>query len=130
MRVSSVDIGVLASVCYFLGFGVVFLALPSTVETLGLKWIDQAGKTEVRCYYGALSVALGGFLIYMLDIGHQGQALILVIFLASAVFVVRAGFLFVDHGVGLAYNKLAVPVELGFVVFLVITRLATFSVRL
>ncbi len=129
MKINSADIGVIASGIYFLGFGIVFIFAPSRIDQLGLKWMNQAGKTEVRCYYGGLSIGLSGFLAYMLKVHFEQEALTLVIFLALAVWGTRVSSLIVDKGWELPYNRLAVPVESVFVVFLIVMKIVGFSIK-
>lgn len=104
-----------AAIVYFLVFGAVFLALPDNVDRLGLTWINAAGKTEVRCYYGAVSWALAGFLAYLLANDLAQEALTGVLFLAVSVFATRLLGTYIDGGRSEAYNRQAIPIEALFV---------------
>jgi hypothetical protein len=113
-----IDIGVALVVLYFLGTGLLFLVRPEAVAMYEMKPLGPAGRTEVRCYYGALALGLAGFIAYLglNDLGRE--ALIGVLMIASAILVVRVVGAFVDDGWGERYNRSAVPVEIGFVVAL------------
>ena len=108
---------------YFLVFGTGFVFRPAFVERFGLAWTNAAGRTEVRCYYGAVSWALGGFLIYLLARGRAVDALTGVLFLATGVFATRVIGTFVDGGRAEEYTRLAIPVEACFVVVVGLVRL-------
>lgn len=115
-----VDVGAAG---YFLVFGTGFVVRPSLVERFGLRWEVAAGRTEVRCYYGAVSWALGGFILYLLHRGHPVEALTGVLFLAGAVFTTRLIGTIVDKGWKDDYTRMALPVELAFVLVVGIVRL-------
>ena len=66
MGFTGAEITVAGAAGYFAVFGTGFVFRPAFVERFGLHWTDAAGKTEVRCYYGAVSWALSGLLIYLL----------------------------------------------------------------
>lgn len=108
---------------YFAVFGTGFVFRPAYVERFGLRWTEAAGKTEVRCYYGAVSWALAGFLVYLLAQGRAVDALTGVLFLASAVFTTRVVGTLVDGGRDAAYTKLAIPTEAAFVLVVGLVRL-------
>lgn len=103
---------------YFAVTGLTFLVRPEAVSFYGMKPIDAAGRTEVRCYYGALALGLGAFVASLgsRDLGRE--AVTGVLFIAGAIFVTRVIGAFVDGGWGERYTRTAVPVELGFVVLL------------
>ncbi len=120
---TAAQLTVAAASGYFLVFGTGFVFRPAFVERFGLRWTDAAGRTEVRCYYGAVSWALGGFLIYLLAQGQAVDALTGVLFLAGGVFTTRVIGTAVDGGWREEYTKLALPVEGLFVVVVGIVRL-------
>ena len=64
MTITELAVGAAAG--YFFVFGTGFVLRPDLVDRFALRWTDPAGKTEVRCYYGAVSWALAGFLVYLL----------------------------------------------------------------
>ncbi len=109
------EFAVLAAAGYFAVFGTGFVFRPELVERFALGWSDAAGRTEVRCYYGAVSWALSAFLVYLLTEDLAGQALTGVLFLASAVFATRVIGTAVDGGARHPYTRMAIPVEAAFV---------------
>lgn len=113
-----INIGVVLVVIYFAATGLLFLVRPEQVSMYEMAPIGAAGRTEVRCYYGALALGLGGFIAYLgfNDLGRE--ALIGVLMIASSILVVRVIGAIVDDGLGEAYNRRAIPVEVGFVVAL------------
>ena len=113
-----IDIGVVLVVIYFLATGLTFLIRPEAVAMYEMKPLGPAGRTEVRCYYGALALGLAGFIAYLglNDLGRE--ALTGVLMIAGAILAVRVIGAFVDDGWGERYNRTAVPVEVGFVVAL------------
>jgi hypothetical protein len=76
----------------------------------------------VRCYYGAVSWALGGFLVYLLTQDLAVEALTGVLFLASSVLLVRIIGTAVDGGRAHPYTRMAIPVETAFVVAVAAVR--------
>ena len=106
---------VAAAAGYFALFGTGFVFKPELVERFALAWTDPAGRTEVRCYYGAVSWALAGFLAYLLTQDLATEALTGVLFLATAVFVTRVVGTVVDGGRDHPYTRMAIPVEAAFV---------------
>ena len=53
-------------IAYFWGMAVVFITSPiKNAESFSVKPVDNAGKTEIRVYYGGISFALGAFLLYL-----------------------------------------------------------------
>ena len=114
------SIAVIGLVGYFFGMAVVFIISPlKNAESFSIKPVDNAGKTEIRVYYGGISFALGAFLLY-LTIALQTPVYSLVggLFFSTTVFVTRTIFLFVDNGWKCPYTKLAIPAEGCFVVAL------------
>ena len=84
------SVAVIGLVLYFFGMAVVFITSPiKNAESFSIKPVDNAGKTEIRVYYGGISFALG----------------------ATTVFVTRSIFLCVDKGWKCPYTKLAIPAE-------------------
>ena len=69
----------------------------------------------MRCYYGALALGLGAFVAYLglNDLGRE--AVLGVLFIASAILVARIAGAFIDGGWSEGYTRLAVPTECGFV---------------
>lgn len=112
-----------ATVClaaYFFGMAVVFISKPlKNAESFSIKPVDNAGKTEIRVYYGGISFALGAFLIYLaIATGTAFHSLVGGMFFATTVFVTRTIFLCVDKGWKCPYTKLAIPAEGAFVIAL------------
>ena len=105
---------------YFFGMAVVFISKPlKNAESFSIKPVDNAGKTEIRVYYGGISGALGAFLLYLaLATGTAFYSLVGGMFFATTVFVTRTIFLCVDKGWKCPYTKLAIPCESAFVVAL------------
>lgn len=100
---------------YFAVTGLAFLVRPETVAMYNLTADGPAGRTEVRCYYGALALGLGAFVAYLGLNGLGREAVLGVLFIASAILVVRVIGAFIDGGWSEGYTRLAVPTELGFV---------------
>ena len=117
-----ITFAVIATSIYFIVFGTGLLARPELAGRMGLQWTDPSGRTEIRCYYGALSWGLAGFLLYLLHRHHGLEALTGATFLASAVLASRVVGTFVDGGWREAYTKTAIPVEALFVVCLLAAR--------
>ena len=109
-------IGVGVGIAYFLMMGIVFIFNPLAVEGFGLEWTNPAGKTEVRCYYGALSWALAASLTYLLVNGLAREAVTIILFLATAILVARVIGTQVDGAWDEAYTKSAIPIEIVFVI--------------
>lgn len=112
-----------ATVClclYFFGMAIVFIISPiKNAESFSVKPVDNAGKTEIRVYYGGISGALGGFLLFLtLALKTPYYSMIGGLFFATTVFVTRTIFLFVDKGWKCPYTKLAIPAEGAFVIAL------------
>ena len=112
-----------ATVClalYFFGMAVVFITKPlKNAESFSIKPVDNAGKTEIRVYYGGISFALGAFLLYLAYATKTPMhSLVGGMFFATTVFVTRTIFLCVDKGWKCPYTKLAIPAEGLFVVAL------------
>ena len=112
-----------ATVClalYFFGMAVVFITKPlKNAESFSIKPVDNAGKTEIRVYYGGISFALGAFLLYLAYATKTPMhSLVGGMFFATTAFVTRTIFLFVDKGWKCPYTKLAIPAEGAFVIAL------------
>ena len=112
-----------ATVClalYFFGMAIVFILKPlKNAESFSIKPVDNAGKTEIRVYYGGISFALGAFLLYLAYATKTPMhSLVGGMFFATTVFVTRTIFLFVDKGWKCPYTKLAIPAEGAFVIAL------------
>lgn len=115
---SLVDVAVILVVGYFAVTGLTFLIRPSAVVFYDIRPEGPAGRTEVRCYYGALALGLGAFVAYLGVQGMGREAILGVLMIASAILVTRVVGATVDRGWGERYNRTAVPVEIGFVVAL------------
>lgn len=112
-----------ATIClalYFFGMAVVFISKPiKNAESFSVKPVDNAGKTEIRVYYGSISFALGAFLLYLtFALGTAFHSLVGGMIFATTVLVTRTIFLCVDKGWKCPYTKLAIPAESAFVVAL------------
>ncbi len=114
------SIAVIGLVGYFFGMAIVFIISPlKNAESFSIKPVDNAGKTEIRVYYGGISGALGGFLLYLtLALGTPVYSLVGGLFFSTTVFVTRTVFLCVDKGWKCPYTKLAIPAEGLFVIAL------------
>jgi hypothetical protein len=112
---SITELAVLLAAGYFAVFGTGFVFRPELVRRFALDWTGPAGRTEVRCYYGAVSWALAGFLVYLVVRDLATEALTGVLFLATAVLVTRLVGTAVDGGRSHPYSRTAIPVESGFV---------------
>ncbi len=114
------SVAVIGLVGYFFGMAVVFVLSPiKNAESFSIKPVDNAGKTEIRVYYGGISFALGAFLLYLtLALKTPVYSLVGGLFFATTVFVTRTVFLCVDKGWKCPYTKLAIPAESGFVIAL------------
>ena len=113
-------VATLGLVIYFLCTAVVFLAKP---EKFGRQYsvqpVDNAGKTEIRVYYGGISFALGLFLAVLAFVfGHPFYSLVGGLIFANTVFFTRFAFTFVDKAWSCPYTKLAIPAEGAFIVVL------------
>lgn len=111
---------VICLIGYFWGMAVTFIVKPlKNAESFSIKPVDNAGKTEIRVYYGGISFALGLFLLYLtLTLGTAYYSLIGGVIFATTVLTTRTIFLFVDKGWKCPYTKLAIPAESAFVVAL------------
>lgn len=111
---------VICLIGYFWGMAVVFISCPiKNAESFSVKPVDNAGKTEIRVYYGGISFALGAFLLYLtIALGTAYHSLIGGVIFATTVLVTRTIFLCVDKGWKCAYTKLAIPAESAFVIAL------------
>ncbi|MBQ8575873.1 MAG: hypothetical protein IJ447_07510 [Clostridia bacterium] len=114
------SVAVICLIGYFFGMAIVFIISPiKNAESFSIKPVDNAGKTEIRVYYGGISFALGAFLLYLtLALGTPVYSLVGGLFFATTVFVTRTIFLCVDKGWKCPYTKLAIPAEGFFVVAL------------
>lgn len=119
------NVALVLVVGYFVVTGVLFLVRPEAVAMYDLRANGAAGRTEVRCYYGALAIGLGGFVVYLglNDLGHE--AIVGVLMIAAAILAVRVVGAFVDDGWSEPYTRTAVPVEIGFVLALAATAVLT-----
>ena len=113
-------IAVIGLVLYFFGMAIVFITNPiKNAESFAVKPVDNAGKTEIRVYYGGISFALGAFLLYLtVALETPVYSLVGGLFFATTVLVTRTIFLCVDKGWKCPYTKLAIPAESAFVIAL------------
>lgn len=113
-------VAVICLVGYFFGMAVVFITSPiKNAESFSIRPVDNAGKTEIRVYYGGISFALGAFLLFLtFALKTPVYSLIGGLFFSTTVFVTRSIFLCVDKGWKCPYTKLAIPAEGFFVVAL------------
>ena len=114
------SVAVICLICYFWGMAVVFIVSPlKNAESFSIKPVDNAGKTEIRVYYGGISFALGAFLLYLaLTLHTATYSLVGGVIFATTVLVTRTIFLCVDKGWKCPYTKLAIPAESAFVIAL------------
>lgn len=115
-----IDIGVVLVVGYFAVTGLTFLIKPEVVAKYDIAPIGAAGRTEVRCYYGALALGLGGFIAYLGSTGLGREALLGTLFIAAAILSARILGAFIDRSARESYTRTAIPVEIGFVVALAV----------
>jgi hypothetical protein len=106
---------VVVAIGYFVVFGLGFVVRPALVDRFALRWTDPAGRTEVRCYYGAVSIAIGGVLALALSEDQADLALSAVLILASSVLVTRVLGTVADGGWQHPYTHLAIPTEAAMV---------------
>ena len=113
-------IAVIGLVLYFFGMAIVFITNPiKNAESFAVKPVDNAGKTEIRVYYGGISFALGAFLLYLtLALKTPVYSLVGGLFFATTVLVTRTIFLCVDKGWRCPCTKLAIPAASTFVIAL------------
>ncbi len=113
-------VAVIGLVLYFFGMAIVFITNPlKNAESFSVKPVDNAGKTEIRVYYGGISFALGAFLLYLtIALGTPVYSLVGGLFFSTTVLVTRTIFLCVDKGWKCPYTKLAIPAESAFVIAL------------
>jgi len=111
-----ITIAVLGLVGYFFGMAVMFMAKPvKNAEMFAMKPDGPAGVTEIRVYYGAISFALGAFLLYLYCKGLGEYSLVGGLIFSNVVFFSRFIFTFVDKGWKEKYTKLAIPTEAVFI---------------
>lgn len=113
-------IAVICLAAYFFGMAVVFILSPlKNAEKFSVKPVDNAGKTEIRVYYGGISFALGAFLLYLtIALKTPVYSLVGGLIFATTVLVTRTFFLCIDKGWKCPYTKLAIPAESAFVIAL------------
>jgi len=114
------SVATIGLVLYFFGMAIVFIISPlKNAESFSIKPVDNAGKTEIRVYYGGISFALGAFLLYLsLTLHTATYSLVGGCIFATTVLVTRTIFLCVDKGWKCPYTKLAIPAESAFVIAL------------
>ena len=113
-------IATIGLVIYFLCTAAVFVTNPIKFgKNYSVQPVDNAGKTEIRVYYGGISFALGLFLALLAFLfGHPFYSLVGGLVFANTVFFTRLVFTFVDKGWDCPYTKLAIPAEGAFIVVL------------
>ena len=113
-------IATIGLVIYFLCTAAVFVTNPIKFgKNYSVQPVDNAGKTEIRVYYGGISFALGLFLALLAFLfGHPFYSLVGGLVFANTVFFTRLAFTFVDKGWDCQYTKLAIPAEGAFIVVL------------
>lgn len=113
-------IATIGLVIYFLCTATVFVTNPIKFgKNYSVQPVDNAGKTEIRVYYGGISFALGLFLALLAFLfGHPFYSLVGGLVFANTVFFTRLAFTFVDKGWDCPYTKLAIPAEGAFIVVL------------
>ncbi|NNN21288.1 MAG: hypothetical protein HKL80_04715 [Acidimicrobiales bacterium] len=116
MTIAHIAVG--ASILYFLGFGIGMIVRPALIKNFDLEWSAPTGKTEVRCYYGALSVGLSVFMGYLMYRHMTLPALTGMCIFATSVFVMRVIGTAIDKSWASSYTKLAIPTEALFVLAL------------
>lgn len=120
---SMTSLAVYAACVYFVVFGAGFVFRPELADRLSLRWTSAAGRTEIRCYYGAVSWAIAAFLLYLVTRDLEVEALTGVLFLAAAVLVMRLVGTAIDGGWSDPYSRVAIPTEALFVAGLLAVRL-------
>lgn len=105
---------------YFLCTALVFVLKPEKYgRQYSVQPVDNAGKTEIRVYYGGISFALALFLgVLAFVFGHPFYSLVGGLIFANTVFFTRLAFTFVDKGWKCPYTKLALPAEGAFILVL------------
>jgi hypothetical protein len=118
--VQLIDVAVVLVVAYFLVTGLTFLIRPEAVALYDMAPVGAAGRTEVRCYYGALALGLGVFVGYLgvEDLGRQ--AIVGVLCIAAAILLARVVGAVVDRSWSERYTRTAIPVEICFVAALAV----------
>ena len=113
-------IATIGLVIYFLCTAAVFVTNPIKFgKNYSVQPVDNAGKTEIRVYYGGISFALGLFLALLAFLfGHPFYSLVGGLVFANTVFFTRLALTFVDKGWDCPYTKLAIPAEGAFIVVL------------
>ena len=113
---------VLGAIGYFTIFGLGFLVRPELAARLAPAPTDRSGRTEIRCYYGAVSVGLGAYFAYLLAQDQADHALTGVLVLASAVLLTRVVGTAVDGGWREPYTRVAIPAETAMVLVLALAK--------
>ena len=114
-----VTIAVFGLALYFLGMAVMFMAKPvKNAAMFAVKPNGPAGVTEIRVYYGAISLALASFLLFLFFQGYGEFALVGGLIFSNVVLITRTIFTFVDKAWKEAYTKLAIPAETVFIALL------------
>ena len=113
-------IATIGLVIYFLCTAAVFVTNPIKFgKNYSVQPVDNAGKTEIRVYYGGISFALALFLgVLAFVFGHPFYSLVGGLIFANTVFFTRLVFTFVDKGWKCPYTKLALPAEGAFILVL------------
>lgn len=113
------SIATIGLMVYFLGMFFTFAFAPlKFCEKFAIRPIGNAGKTEIRVYYGGISFALAFFLGFLLFQGYPEFSLVGGLIFSNVVFFTRLIFTFVDKGWKEPYTKLAIPAEGLFIIAL------------
>lgn len=108
----SASIATLGLIIYFLGMFATFGFAPlKFCEKFAVRPIGKAGKTEIRVYYGGISLALAIFLGFLFLKGYPQFSLVGGLIFSNIVFFSRLIFTFIDKGWKEPYTKLALPAE-------------------
>ena len=105
---------------YFFCTAVVFLSKPEKYgKQYSVQPVDNAGKTEIRVYYGGISLALGLFLAILAFVfGHPFYSLVGGLIFANTVFFTGFIFSFIDKSLSCPFTKLAITAGGGVIVAL------------
>ncbi len=109
----------LSYVTYFLVFGLIFVIQPSNiVEFANVTWVEgfNSGITEIRVYYGALSLGLGVYFLWLIKQKLITQCLTGGSIISGFVVTFRIIGTIIDNAYGEAYTTLAIGFEIFFFV--------------
>ncbi len=112
------QIAIIGFCIYMLGFGLLLIVRPSVAEGFGLKILTPAGRTEIRVFYGGISLANGLFFSLLFSRGLIEECLLGATLTAATILTIRILGTAVDGGWQEGYTKLAIPCETLFVIAL------------